>query len=354
MLINSQYECSASSSTSHPLPPPPPPLPMAALCPAIDDSERRQEELERAAKYNKMKRIVWYICNFAAFIIQATGIIILLFGQFESTNIGMQISGRFYERSSRVAESESGDDEGANATAPSSTPSTTTGFPQNILFRHISWSSMSIDIDRWTFPVGLLLVSMLWWENFIDKNISICGGKLKIPLRDVKAQMHILRQKTTVIANLWSIGIIIAFPYVFLESFHLDIYIPDKRRKDASAMVIEYLPALVQTMTGLVGFISATLACKLCMQTISFNLPLALATPVTVLVLGLQCRLGYFDYEQFIWYCPEGFGNTRTSSTTFWHMMCCILWWVSELIIAGHIWWPKQNTMDKTEKYVLN
>ena len=74
---------------------------------------------------------------------------------------------------------------------------TTTDFPSNILFRQPTWSSVSIDIDRWTFPVCLLLVSMMWWENFIEKNISLCGGKLKIPLRDVKASMHILRQKAT-------------------------------------------------------------------------------------------------------------------------------------------------------------
>jgi len=143
---------------------------------------------------------------------------------------------------------------------------TTTDFPSNILFRQPTWSSVSIDIDRWTFPVCLLLVSMMWWENFIEKNISLCGGKLKIPLRDVKAQMHVLRQKATVIASFWSLGIIIAFPYVFLESFQLDIYIPDRRRKVASDIVVEYTPALVQTMSGLIGYIVAMLSCKLCMQ----------------------------------------------------------------------------------------
>ena len=41
-------------------------------------------------------KVIWYIINFAAFLTQASAIIILLFGQFESLNIGMEINGRFF------------------------------------------------------------------------------------------------------------------------------------------------------------------------------------------------------------------------------------------------------------------
>ena len=61
-----------------------------------EELEHRQQQINEMTRFNRIKKVAWYIINFAAFLIQASAIIILLFGQFESLNIGMEISGRFY------------------------------------------------------------------------------------------------------------------------------------------------------------------------------------------------------------------------------------------------------------------
>uniref|UniRef100_A0AAU6PBV1 chitin synthase n=1 Tax=Osedax japonicus TaxID=385425 RepID=A0AAU6PBV1_9ANNE len=304
-----------------------------------EQMEKKQTIMDNLNKTNKMKKMLWYGANIAALIVQITGIVMIFFGSYDTRNLGDT-----FNSLTGVIDSETRQ---VNIT-------TTTSIPpkpfSNIIYRNVEWSGAAVDGSRWMFPICLILVSMMWWENFIEKNVSFANGQYKIPLRDVKAQMHVLRQKAMVIASFWSIGIIVAFPYVFLQDFKIEFYIADKRQKVFADYLSEYTPVIVQVVSGVAGYITAVLTCKLCMQMVSFNIPLVLSTPVTVIILFLQCKNQMITNSEFEWLCPEGFGQTSSSGGTIFHIICAILWWFSEMVISGHIWWPRQNTMDKMEK----
>ena len=56
--------------------------------------------------------------------------------------------------------------------------------------------------------------------------------------------------------------------------------------------------------------------------------------------------------DNFIWLCPEGVMGEALGMTSYWQLTVMGLWWLSQLIVAGHIWWPRQNRLDKIEKFV--
>lgn len=202
----------------------------------------------------------------------------------------------------------------------------------------------------WVIPLALVFVSLNWWENFVEKNIQVCGC-IRIPLKSFKVRLHALKQKGSIITSIWNTGIIVAFPYIVFSDFMYKINIENQNKRAQSDIFIEFSAPLAQGLSSLLAHLAGSLACKLCMQEIGYSLPLLLSTPLTVIGIVLQCHYGYIPYVigQF-WHCPEGFGVTSMDSITYWQYTLCIIWWFSQMILAGHIWKPRQNNMDRTEK----
>ena len=229
---------------------------------------------------------------------------------------------------------------------------------QNILKRTPPEQNM---VSRpWEVVIGLICVSFLFWENFVEKNlvIKLCGTLVTIPMAAAKARNHVLRQKTAVLTSVWKSGIILAFPYLFFTSFKFEIYTdPDGhgREVDLHEALKYHLPAIVMILSALVVYYFAGLACKLKMQRFSFSLPLTLATPVTLLCIFLQCQLHSPDHKRFVpgdsysWLCLEEQAFFSSWKTTVWQAACCVAWWVSQLVITAYIWRPMQNRMEKRE-----
>jgi hypothetical protein len=210
---------------------------------------------------------------------------------------------------------------------------------------------------EWLFVLCLALKSLTWWENFIDFDFTACG-RVVIPFRSWKVRMHKLRQKATVFTSLWNIGIILAFPYIFswhFEHFSFEIYIPNAQRTTNYQRAVEFAPVLTNAFSAFIGYFFGALACKLFMQKSGFSVPILLSTPLTVMLIMVQCSVGHQfipDFGQYIWNCPEGFkGKTSFDyPVSIWQLACCGMFWISSLVIAAYIWRPKHNPMDKNEK----
>ena len=100
------------------------------------------------------------------------------------------------------------------------------------------------------------------------------------------------------------------------------------------------------------------------MQNISFNLPVFLATPVSVAIVIAHCLKGIDFLNNFWCICPEGTkpfidsdryenGTDKTwdlDNDSLYQLGALSLSWVSLIIIGGHIWWSTQNVLDPSEK----
>ncbi len=57
---------------------------------------------------------------------------------------------------------------------------------------------------EWELPIALLLVSLVWWENFIDRDLKF--GKFKIvDVKLLKESLTVTRCKTNFISSLWKV-----------------------------------------------------------------------------------------------------------------------------------------------------
>ena len=221
--------------------------------------------------------IVWYVANFLALITQAASLAILLLSNYETTTADKAVrSDSYLNLSTR----------------------------RDILIRAEPESSNNF--ERWYAPLALVLLSITWWENFIEKDIDIFGRV--IPLKGWKEQMHAWRQKTTFFISIWNIVIVIVFPYLVFSPFKMEIVVTNYLRKDNVQLSTNLAPLFVQIFTTVGGFYMGNLSCKLCMQIVTYNLPLLLTTPVTLAMIALQCKfelIPIFGSPYVFWNCPE-------------------------------------------------
>jgi hypothetical protein len=72
----------------------------------------------------------------------------------------------------------------------------------------------------WEAPVALFCVSIVWWENYVDRDIKL--GKLNIPLGSYKRHLQSVRSKANIGASIWKIALTVAFSFLLLPREHFD------------------------------------------------------------------------------------------------------------------------------------
>lgn len=72
----------------------------------------------------------------------------------------------------------------------------------------------------WEAPIALFCVSIVWWENYVDRDIKL--GKLNIPLGTYKRHLQSVRSKANIGASIWKIALTIAFSFLLLPREHFD------------------------------------------------------------------------------------------------------------------------------------
>ena len=67
---------------------------------------------------------------------------------------------------------------------------------------------------EWELPIALMLVSLVWWENFVDRDIK-CGSFKLVNMKLLKENIIATRCKTSFISSLWKIMVTLLFAYIF-------------------------------------------------------------------------------------------------------------------------------------------
>jgi hypothetical protein len=67
---------------------------------------------------------------------------------------------------------------------------------------------------EWELPIALMLVSLAWWENFIDRDIK-CGSYKLVNMKLLKENIIATRCKTNFISSMWKIIVTLVFAYIF-------------------------------------------------------------------------------------------------------------------------------------------
>ena len=242
-------------------------------------------------------------------------------------------------------------------------------------------------------PVASLLVSLGWWENYIDKNspFRIIKG-----LASIKDNLYRSRYFVYVFISCWKIVVILvtmivsrylidgSVSYMFTQfktafSQHKILIIRD--RSDLSSLAthdthvgiegewieldsnastpISFL--LVQVIATWLCYVVGKFACKIMIQGFSFAFPLSLTVPISISVFIASCGVYFEDSCNFsnilprylFWTCPsEPFVN----DTSFFnlHAVMWLVWLLSQTWTTIHIWMPKCERLAATEKLFVN
>ncbi|XP_071036009.1 chitin synthase chs-2 isoform X1 [Parasteatoda tepidariorum] len=245
----------------------------------------------------------------------------------------------------------------------------------------------------WTIPIAVVLVSMRWWENYLDKRSPIAFIK---KLSSIKEDLRKSRYFIYVFLSVYKMVLILCTMFglahltmenasLIFKGFSLSfrshpISIQQIRRtvllsnmpdiptaspldEQVSIQSVALAPihlALIQISAALVCYVFAKFACKICIQGFSFAFPISLTIPVCISMLIAACGIRTEDecfFESFIpkylfWTCPEGnFLQEFVSDKFAW---IWLLWLLSQTWIAVHIWTPKCERLASTEKLFVN
>ena len=245
----------------------------------------------------------------------------------------------------------------------------------------------------WYIPLSLLLISFQWWENFVDPSSEV--GLVK-SLVKVKEELAKTRYFTYVFVSTWKIvltlGLMVLIEYIndsseavtatfthFVDAFKnrkIKI-IRDKSGLEYSSLLDSdtyemtvsdaYLPVwilLIQVCTTYLCYAVGKFSCKICIQGISFAIPVNLAVPVTVSFLWAmvtatnqdKCEVcNIFDGFQYIfWYTRET--DVFTYEKSPYNYVSTLMWALSlasQLWITIHIWFSTSERLASTEKLFI-
>ena len=232
--------------------------------------------------------------------------------------------------------------------------------------------------DMWPITVSLPLISVAWWENYVDTDTSL-GAVGRFLLR-MKRRVARTRSKTYIVAHLWKIPLTFALMIGCLVGLHgysvrqlFDFSVSDVtcrnalpgardvRLEDYAQLNRDWLMAsLIQITASLLCYLAARAACKVRIQYIGFSIPLVLAPLATFGLLVGGCEVWndnplYFAHRlptYLFWRChdKDELGQIAIKDSIW----VIALWWLSEVFITRHIWFPKVERLAKTSKYVLH
>ena len=69
----------------------------------------------------------------------------------------------------------------------------------------------------WEVPVSLILISVKWWENFVDKSLKF--GCLELPIKEYKDTLYKVRVKSYIIVSAWKVALTFGFAFLLIPNF---------------------------------------------------------------------------------------------------------------------------------------
>lgn len=112
-----------------------------------------------------------------------------------------------------------------------------------------------------------------------------------------------------------------------------------------------FVPFIVHFFSTALCYYFAKSSCKMCMQRLAFALPLTLATPLTIGIYIAICNGGLerveFIKNMMYWECSE----RMDQGSLKWQLIFGLgLWWLSEIWITMHSWFPENKRLAATEQ----
>ena len=196
--------------------------------------------------------------------------------------------------------------------------------------------------SNWKAILAVFMVSSSLFFNFFSFN-STKHSRFKLKnllidhLKRSKHNIDLTRQKIGLVTNLWKIGLIFLFGYVFYPEEQFKFY---QLIMEKDSLVYIY-PLVVQVASSLVCFLASSLAYKFRMNRFSFALPMTLVTPLAIILSVLICEIrkpnlienNWMDFFSGHFICKSKILSYK------WQLICGLcLWWISSLWSSSHIW----------------
>lgn len=231
-------------------------------------------------------------------------------------------------------------------------------------------------------PISLTLVSVTWWENFVNKHKPDRNTSCNCEKGASNLKMDTHKEKVGVLVNLWKIIItIVLMPClvygIFCQSRDTCIKVffshhgPAELRYISNASMtdnrnfgkdcISYVPfivSIVNIFSNLICFKFAKAACKILAQKFCFALPVLLSTPVVIgIILGIysgsiDLTFGKCTLPFPVWIDREHDRDVFTDiKDTYWVVIIAgVLGFVSTIIVTNHIWYPEKKMLLTTDR----
>ncbi|CAF0891844.1 unnamed protein product [Rotaria sp. Silwood1] len=216
---------------------------------------------------------------------------------------------------------------------------------------------------QWQLPLALFLISLGYWESFIESRISK-QRFFKWFQNGIRA-LRKTRPKIYITASLFKIFVLITTAIYFLpktidRKLYLSIFeqtsigYSDKNTSrvvggglfdenvDLFRATYEvYIPLIIQIFSSCICYYTGRIACKVLMQSFSFSLPLTLSTLIAYIILffvqGFKNRkdiiaIGHLFYLDK----PQALG----SKLLIISLIGFLLLWLSRMKITSHVWFP--------------
>jgi chitin synthase len=194
--------------------------------------------------------------------------------------------------------------------------------------------------------LSLLLTSVVWWENFVDK---INGtGKMKQFLLKTKYQIDESRSYIYIFVSVSKIATSVVATQLLAEN-SFTVYSQEFWGALSNQNLTDYTDILCLIGSAFLGYYIAYIACKLKMQIFSFSLPCLLSTPLSVVLLTMYCQ----NDDDFLSNVLS-FESTPERHTPiynpWYHVTMTSLWLLSLYWVAQHIWFPREERLAKLKR----
>ncbi|KAK7482474.1 hypothetical protein BaRGS_00026291, partial [Batillaria attramentaria] len=198
---------------------------------------------------------------------------------------------------------------------------------------------------------ALVFVSCSHWENFMDGRFFVTlkdGNWWKQLMLKRRFEMDRGRYITVLVTSVCKILATIALAYLFRGDRDQDYRSALDTLSGLQAEWKAITAIITLTLSGIISYYFAYIACKLWMQKMCYTIPLSLATPCAFLVFYLDQRFGFLGEvtsSGVTW--PEELRDDWTS------LVAGGAWWLTLLLLTRHVWFPRQSRLAKIESLFM-
>lgn len=225
--------------------------------------------------------------------------------------------------------------------------------------------------SRILLPIALLLSSLSFWENYVNRS---SGPSFLVRLARLRDQLQRVRYKTQIALTFWkcllslffmivcggarhSVGALFDLTSPFSKwsnsTFKADTPLEIREQDEFSYNV--WLLFLTLVFSTFLCYQCARFACKVRMDRFSYALPTVAILPLTTILILSFCEARRFQTCYFAAWIPErlfwrcDYGNVANGLFERKAAWIWILWFISYVGLIGHIFRDSSGRLNKTD-----